>query len=272
MLDFEILISHSFSRTDLSVTYVAGPGEPRSPEATEEIGKTWESQVLNCQEYGLTIFDGSLFRLNRYALKEGKMLLELGDTTFREYVGTSISDFYNMHPGVWVADPLAVCIALVTDDRRILVEKRTTLTRYRAPFHVIGGFMEREKDFCHGRPDPFLAITREVKEELGIRLSPEDPVALGLVRNLWVRHPEIVFFCELKESFENVKEIFAQSTTDDEIDQLQVAEDTSDGLASFLKTHHVFFTGSGTACLLLYGRRRYGEDWYASLFRELRSR
>jgi 8-oxo-dGTP pyrophosphatase MutT (NUDIX family) len=265
-------IPHSFSRADLSVAYVAGPGELRSHEATEEIDKAWESHVLNCREYGLTIFDGSLFRLNRYALKEGKMLLELGDTTFREYVGTSTSDFYSIYPDVWVADPLAVCIALVTDDHKILVEKRTTLTRYRAPFHVIGGFMEREKDFCHGRPDPFLAITREVKEELGLRLSPEDPVALGLVRNLWVRHPEIVFFCRIKGPFENVKEIVAQSATDDEIDQLQVAEGTSDGLASFLKIHHVFFTGSGMACLLLYGRRMFGEDWYKSLFRELTGR
>lgn len=271
-MDFEILISHSFSRADLSVAYIAGPGESRSREATEQIDKAWESLALSSRESGLTVFDGNLFRLDRYGLREGKMHLELGDTSFREYVGTSIGDFYNRHPDVWMADPLAVCIALVTDDRKILVEKRTTPTRYRAPFHVIGGFMEREKDFLHGQPDPFFAIVREVKEELGLSLSPEDPVALGLVRNLWVRHPEIVFFCRVGDSLENVKRTFAQSVTDGEIDQLQAAEDDADGLASFLKNHHQFFTGSGMACLLLYGKRVYGEDWYNSLFRKLANR
>jgi hypothetical protein len=269
MLDFEILISDSFTRTDLSVTYLAGPGEPRPHEATEQIDKAWELQVFNCNQDGLPVFDGRLFRLNRYDREEGKTILELGDTTFREYVGTSINDFYRTYPEAWVANPLAVCIALVTNDHKILVEKRSILTRYRAPFHVIGGFMEREKDFCNARPDPFMAITREVKEELGLILSPEEPIALGLVRNLWIRHPEIAFFCRLRESLEDVKGIFGRSATDDEIDQLQAVEDTSNGLSSFLRIHHEVFTASGEACLLLYGRRMYGEDWYNALLREL---
>lgn len=272
MLHFDILISHSFAHDDLLVTYVGGPGERRPREATERIDRAWDLHLRNCVRNGLTVFDGRLFRLNGYGVKEGKISLDLGDTTFREYIGTSISDFHEVHPDAWVANPLAVCIALVTDDRKILVEKRTTLTRYRAPFHVIGGFMERKKDVFKGQPDPFVAITREVKEELGLAISPEEPVGLGLVRNLWVRHPEIVFFCKLRESFEDVKEIFRVTTTDNEIDQLEAADDKMDDLASFLRTHHGFFTPSGEACLLLYGRQTYGEDWYNRVLQELRNR
>lgn len=269
MLDFQILVPGPFTRPDLDVTYHSGAGEPRSNEATGQIDEAWEQHLVNCARDGLPAFNGSLFRLNGYALDQGKMLIELGDTSFREYVGTSIADFYIAYPEAWVGNPLAVCITLVTKDQKILVEKRTTLTRYRAPFHVIGGFMEREKDFYEGRPDPFMAITREVKEELGLGLFPDEPVALGLVQNLWIRHPEIVFSCRLRESFEDVKGILGRSTTDDEIDELQIVEDTSDDLSSFMRNHHGFFTASGEACLLLYGRQTYGEDWYTSLLQEL---
>ncbi len=272
VLDFEILLSEPFSRSDLIVHYVAGPGEPRSREATEEIDKAWGLQLQACRQDGPHIFNGLLIRLNRYARRDGKTILELGDTTFREYIGTSVEHFYERFPETWMADPLAVCIALVTSDRKILVEKRTLLTRYRAPFHVIGGFMDPEKDLCDGQPDPFLAITREVREELGLALVPDRLVALGLVRNLFVRHPEIVFCYALRESFGDVRVVFENSVTDDEIDQLEAAEDTDGGLASFLRGHHGFFTPSGEACLLLYGRRIYGEDWYKTLLEEFTER
>jgi 8-oxo-dGTP pyrophosphatase MutT (NUDIX family) len=272
MLDFEILLSDSFTRADLLASYNPGPGEPRSQEATERIDKVWHLQLQTCKQDGLRIFNGHLIRLNSYARKDGKTILELGNTTFREYIGTSIEDFYGAFPEAWMANPLAVCIALVTSDRKILVEKRTLLTQYRAPFHVIGGFMEPEKDLCDGRPDPFFAITREVREELGLVLIPDRLVALGLVRNLFIRHPEIVFCYALRESFNDVREVLENSVTDDEIDQLEAAEDTSDGLASFLRTHHGLFTPSGEACLLLYGRRMYGEGWYDALFEELTER
>lgn len=197
------------------------------------------------------------------------MVIELDDTSFREYVGTSTEDFYGAYPEDWMANPLAVCIALITADGKILIERRTTLTRFRAPYHVIGGFMEREKDLKDGKPDPFTTITREIEEELGLILSPEEPVALGLVRNLKVRHPEIVFFSRLGKSWEEVKSIFGRNTTDDEIDHLEYVEDTSDHLSSFLKSRHGLFTPSGEACLLLYGQQRYGKDWYDNLLQDL---
>jgi hypothetical protein len=272
MLDFEILLPDSFTRGDLLTSYAPGPGQARSQEASKQIDRTWESQVQTCRQDGLPIFNGQLLRLNGYVQREDRTFLEFGDTTFREYVGTSVGNFREAFPEAWVANPLAVCIALITTDKKILVEKRTVLTRYRAPFHVIGGFMEREKDLRDGLPDPFHAIAREVKEELGLVLSQERLLALGLVRNLWIRHPEIVFSSALNESFEEVRTMLAEGATDDEIDQLQGVEDTPDGLASFLKTHHEFFTPSGEACLLLYGKRMYGEAWYDPLFQELGDR
>lgn len=268
-MGFEILTPHLFSRSDLQVTYRPGQGEYRSSEAHRQIDRTWERHLANYAQNGLPAFNGSLFRLTDYALNRGRLLIELGDTTFREYVGTSTEDFYGTYPEAWVANPLAVCIALITGDEKILIERRTTLTRYRAPYHVIGGFMERGKDFSQGKPDPFAAITREIKEELGLILSPDEPVALGLVRNLRVRHPEIVFFCSLSQSFAEVQEIMGRDAADDEIDHLEYVEDRSDHLSSFLKGRHGIFTPSGEACLLLYGRQRYGEGWYDALLEDL---
>jgi hypothetical protein len=235
------------------------------------IDNQWHTQVRKYEKEGMKMFNGKLFRLKHFHKGGDRVFLELGDTNYKDYVGTSIKEFYESHPYDKLANPLAVSVTLVTSDRKILVEKRNKMDVYRGRYHVIGGFIERDIDVgADSRPDPFKAIKREVWEEIGVALLDENLFSLGLVRNLKVPHPEVCFFARMDISSEEVFAISAANKLDGEIEQLDFIEDSSDDLARFIVFNHGNIVATGEACMLLYGNDRYGEAWYNDTLQSLK--
>jgi 8-oxo-dGTP pyrophosphatase MutT (NUDIX family) len=235
------------------------------PSIEDFIDRTWRELVSQYEREGLKVFDGGLFSLNSYGMEGNKPLLRLGDTSYKEYVGTSLQEFRSRYPGQPSANPLAVCISLVTSDGKIVVEKRRRSDRYRGPYHVIGGFVERGLDCTDDLlPDIFGAIRREVKEELGLSLKDGEIISLGLVRNLVIAHPEVCFFSKIGRTFADVLAVFSGGHVDGEIGQLISVNDDSLDLTRFLIDHHGRLVATGEACLLLYGKHRFGKKWYHS--------
>ena len=255
--EFEVLVPGSFPRTAVSVEYRAGRSL-LEPSAEALIDRAWQTYVRTSGEAGIRIYNGALFRLESFQQTDGRLRLILSDTDFRECIGTASEEFRSVFPDLPQANPLAASVALVTSDRKIIIEKRSRVDSRRRAYHVIAGYMEREKD---GRqPHPFDALKREVHEELGVDLDEAHFCATGLVRALY--GSELCFRCRVSISFDDLLRIQAGLGEDSEIEKLQPLDDAPDAVASFLAAHLADLALPGRACLLLYGREAYGEEWY----------
>ena len=166
--EFEVLARGLFSRTVVSVEY--RPGRPCwQPSVEALIDLAWQTYLHTNSDAGITVYNGPLFRLESFLQTDGRLRLMLSDTDFRDCIGTASAEFRSAFPDLPQANPLAVSVALVTSDRKIIIERRSRIDSRRREYHVIAGYMEREKD---GRqPHPFDTLKREVGEELGVDLD-----------------------------------------------------------------------------------------------------
>ncbi len=259
MEEFEVLAQGIFTDDLVRVDYRPGVRIRWEPSAEDFIENAWETYVRACRDIGLTVYNGSVFRLDSLVWTDGRLSLTLSDIDFRSCIGSGTSDFVAAFPHAPQANPLSVSVALVTIDGQIVLEKRSRIDARRRRYHVIAGFMEREVDALDSQPDPFDTLRREVREELGLILDGS-LYGTGLIRAVY--GSELCFYCRLPVSFERLLEIKANSETDCEIDALEAIDDSPSAVASFLARHITDFVPSGRACLLLYGREAYGEHWY----------
>lgn len=255
--EFEVLARGLFGRTDVSVEYRPGRFF-REPAAGGLIDRAWRTYRDASERAGIAVYNGALFRLDAFRTVDGRLLLELSDTDFRECIGTASVEFRSLFPGLPPANPLAASVALVTSDGKIVVEKRSRVDSRRRPYHVIAGYMERERD--GSEPHPFDTLRREVREELGLDLDEGDLVATGLVRARY--SSEVCFRWRAPLSFDDVTETLARGKTDSEIETLEALDDSPPAAAAFLDAHFRDMAPPGRACLLLHGRDAYGEEWY----------
>ena len=261
MEEFEVLAHGIFTDDSVRVDYRPGVRIRWEPSAEKFIDDAWEAYVRASKDTGLTVYDGRVFRLDSFDLTDGRLSLTLSDIDFRSCIGSGTNQFAAAFPHAPRANPLSVSVALVTIDGRIVLEKRSRIDARRRKYHLIAGFMERFGT-SDNQPNPFDTLRREVREELGFIL--EGPLyGTGLVRAVY--GAELCFYCCLQFSFERLLGIKANAETDCEIDALEAIDDSPAAVASFLVRHTTDFVPSGRACLLLYGREAYGEDWYDNI-------
>jgi 8-oxo-dGTP pyrophosphatase MutT (NUDIX family) len=256
--EFDVLAHGLFPRTAISAKY--RPGQPCwEPSAEVFIDRAWQTYVRTSSEAGITVYNGTLFRLDSFQRTDGRLQLMLSDADFRGYIGTASTEFMSAFPDLPRANPLTVSVVLITGDGKIVVEKRSRVDSRRRAYHVIAGYMERERD-AGREPHPFDTLEREVREELGVDLDRAHLYITGLVRTIY--GSEICFRCRLALSFDHLLNIQAGSGTDSEIETLEAMDDSPAAVATFLAAHPADLVPSGRACLLLYGREAYGEEWY----------
>jgi 8-oxo-dGTP pyrophosphatase MutT (NUDIX family) len=259
MIGFEVLAYGRYMPETIETVYRQDASIHWENEVDAHISRVWELYVKMSRESGLSVYNGSLFRLDHSEAEDGILRLDVSDVDFRSYIGTALPGFVAAFPGVARANPLAVCVVLVTSDEKIVMDRRAKVDAYRGRYHVIAGFMEKNADIIHDRPDPFGALRREVREELGILLE-HGVRCTGLVRT--AMGSELCFSCPLDITFEGLLSTKAGSRTDAEIDELFALPDSPASILSFLTDHRPHVVPSGMACLLLHGRNRHGEVWY----------
>ena len=257
--EFEVLAQGVFAEDDLLAEYKPVQGVNWEGDAGLYIENVWKDYVGECRAKGMSVYNGNIFRLDFHQVSERGLSLALSDTDFRSAVGTGNAAFSASFPQEPRANPLSVSVILVTTDSRIVLEERSRTNSWRRKYHVIAGFMEQGHDARDGKPHPFDTMRREVQEELALKLT--GPLhATGLVRT--TTGSELCFMSRLEISFEELLDIMDRGKTDAEIDTLITIDDSPAAVESFLALHPVDFVPSGRACLLLYGRVAYGEDWY----------
>ena len=268
MLGFKILIDGVFDEIDVEVIYSDEFKRAmlKNKDTEEFIETQWNAKVHEAKEKGIKIFNGPLFRLNDLRSTDNKQLiLELGRTDYKEYVGTRTEEFHHNNNFRTLANPLAICAAIISREGKIVVERRGEVDVYSGQYHVIGGFMDRSFDFVGNIPSPFKAIRREIKEEIGLSLKNTRLLLGGIAYDLITPHPEMCFFVEVDLSCKDISDIFLTHEVDQEVHRLEFIGGSKDELIEFITSHHGSISVTGEACMVLYGKHRYGVQWYQEI-------
>jgi 8-oxo-dGTP pyrophosphatase MutT (NUDIX family) len=269
VLEFKVFTYGPFSPKTVFVAYDNSEFtfEDRQQALIETI---WNETIATAQVKGANIFNGRLFRLRNWKNIGGQLHLYLENTDYKCYVGTRSTTFHAMFKNAEMANPLAVCIAIVTVDNHVLIERRKAVDVYAGRYHVIGGFMDQDYDLAANLvPDPFAAVAREAHEELGIHLEYESVQLLGLVYDLATPHPELCFSTDVPYSFRDVETCVKYARTDGEVKRIEGISSTAKKLRNFILENHGRISATGEPCLLLYGRHTFGEGWYREMMEAL---
>ena len=272
MLEFEILARGLFHPHELEIAYDPSLRMPTEGLVVQEwIDALWQQQLAIAHEQSFPLFDAPLFRLIKVEVSsEDKLHLVLGDTTYKEYTVTRLPTFSQRRERQQLSNPLAVCSVVETSDDFILYEQRQNVAVHAGRYHVIAGFFEREQDKdIQGRPDPFGAMCRELREETGIQPADiKEQYCLGAVYDVINPHGELCFLTRLHIS---LAEVLTRTPEDDEVKKLRFLAVTDKGLRDFLLANHGNISATGEPNLLMYGGWKFGEGWFEEVIRQLDS-
>lgn len=267
MLEFEILARGLYRPDQVVVTYNSALRMPTDPALRDWMEPLWQQKLALARERKIRLFDSQLFRLvGAESRPDGTLHLTLGDTSYKEYVTTREPEFAQHHAREELGNAIGVCSVVETSDGAILLDKRQGVDVYVGRYHVIGGFFERDLDTAD-RPDPFQAVTREIREETGIQAADiHSQYCLGAVYDLATPHAELCFLTRLSIP---LAEVNMRTPEEDEIKQLEALQVTAASLRDFILSHHGRISATGEPDLLWYGALRFGEEWYQELMRKL---
>jgi 8-oxo-dGTP pyrophosphatase MutT (NUDIX family) len=267
MLEFEIIARGLYRPEQVIVDYRPELRMVITPETRQWMEQQWLSNLAQARAQGRTLFDAPLFRfVEATPANDGTLRLIVGDTGYKEYVTTRLATFAAGRTRQELGDPLAVCSVIETSDGYILLDKRQGVDVYVGRYHVIGGFVDRERDMprAGATPDPFAAVRREILEETGIlHTDISEQYCLGVVYDLHTPHAELCFLTRLHISLDEIKQ--HRTPLDHEIRQLRALGVSEQSLSGFIVNNHGKISATGEPNLLFYGAWKFGEPWFEQI-------
>lgn len=226
-------------------------------QVEEAIDATWRAAL---GRPGIKLFDGPMCRLESWQAFEEQLTLALSETSYRPFFGTNLShpDIADRYGREVMANPLGVSPALVTKDGFLLFGRRNAeVAYYPNRVHPFAGALEpRDQN------DVFAAVRRELHEELGLDNSAiEDIHCTGLVEDGALRQPELIFRVLTSRLRRQVE---AQVLPDEHRDGVAILADQGAIGKAVLDPA---LTPVAVASLMLWGRVRFGGDWFADVRR-----
>ncbi|MFQ5490874.1 MAG: NUDIX hydrolase [Phycisphaerae bacterium] len=242
-----------------------GRGPDTSPALEAIVEQHWADQLAEARGEGRDLHNGAMIRLVRWEPQDDGVLLHLGPTDYRRFLGTNflLADEVDRLGMEAFANPLGTSAMVITSDGYLLFGRRNqNVACHAGYYHAIGGTVEPGDCDADQKADVFAAMAREVTEELEV--AGEDitaMVCLGLVRDLGVLQPEMIFEAALRLSRAQVEARFDVQAADQEHDELAWCFDEPDSVVPFIVKHQPF-APVAVAGLLLHGRADWGMDWY----------
>lgn len=219
-------------------------------------------------------FDGELARLHPHdiAISGTSLLLRLGITTYFTYTGTRSRGALQRFGYDKLGLPLGVCAILFVPSedgtKKLVYTVRNPVNEnYPGWYHAVGGTVQTVE---HGIANPNSSIKKEIGEELGLSEKEVQMNGIaGLVMNNFDVHPELIYLADVSTPIE---QWFNKRETDEEVNA-KFFTDTPENLARFI-LGQLFdevprprpLVPGGLAAYLLYGRLKYGQNWYNDVY------
>lgn len=244
---YEVLARGPFVRSQVRVAFEGGEWQPASAGDESLIEAEWRRRRARAKRSGSPLFNGRLWRLDGFSLRDGGLDLKVGWATYREYVGTRVSRFFTGRERGALANPLAVCAAIITADQRVVVGVREGVDLDEGLYDVPGGMID------HRDGDPFEAVQREINEELGLAIDVQNIVCSGLIYDLVHPHYELCFFAPAGVPFAALTGLHPAER---ESGPLEGIANSTEALSQFTEAEATRISPTGHGCLMLCSELR----------------
>lgn len=160
----KVLVMGTFGPDDITIE-MTDRRIDRGQQLEQKIKEEWASRAAKGW------FPGPLVRLEKFNLSmDGKLSLILGETDFKEYIGSRDLESLRRFGYEGIANPLSTSSVLVTSDQKIIVIQKLRGDAS-GSIDVLGGYVHPEKDIdpTVGKLSLFKAAKREIAEEAGVK-------------------------------------------------------------------------------------------------------
>ena len=182
MTEAIIHFTGEFSADHVETTRSDAP-HPVPPQVQEKIESAW---IAAGRRIGPKLFDGPMIRLNSWRIEKDRLILDLGRTSYKPFMGTNL-----MHPELAdqcgadvLANPLGLSAALESADGFLLFGRRNPdMAFYPNRIHPFAGTAETA--------DVFAEIRKELQEEAGLLDADISELrCIGMAEDRAIRQPE----------------------------------------------------------------------------------
>jgi len=234
-----------------------GPSSRRTvPEVEALIDAAWRRATARPGAY---LFDGPMCRLEKWEVSPGgRLRVALSETTYKPFFGTNMS-----HPELADAfgpevmgNPVGLSPALETADGYLLLGRRNaSVAYYPGRVHPFAGALEPRDG-----GDLFRAIVRELGEELFLTPAEVTDVrCTGIVEDRALRQTEFIF---------RARTSLPRGAVERRVDATEhggtrAVRATPDDVARAMIDPAL--TPVAVASLVLWGRLRFGDEWYETV-------
>lgn len=239
----------------LSCTWTASTFSPPA-EVLGLIERTWAKLSADTS---VQLFDGPMCRLERFEARPDLLELCFSRISYKPFVGTNLhhAELADRFGPAAMANPLGVSCALVSaDDYLMLGRRNRRVAYYPLRIHPFAGALEPAEPM-----DIFAEVRRELDEELSLKAEELGAMrVLGLVEDRLIRQPELVVLVEAMLPREQIE----RRLNDQEHEGSCALASQPDALASLID-HESELTPVGTGTVALWGRTRFGDDWFEAV-------
>lgn len=267
---FEIPIIGNFSKDD--VVLEDTQERIQRPAWVERIiDQNWEKRKGEVEARGGELVDTPKVLLLEFRQKAGKLRLKLGRGSYRDFVGTYDSDLGVNNPET-VPRLFSVAALLETSDGFVVLNERS-LSVFQNPhwLSTFGGSVELEDTSENGQIDPFKTAIKEISEESGLKQEVIGNVeCLGLTKDTFTGVEDMLFHAKTVLTKEEIEREQKNKTLEE--GRSIFVPCTPDEVRNKILEFSKVFVSDGSALLTLFGRRRFGEDWFNFVIDRLRRR
>ncbi|HDL17947.1 MAG TPA: hypothetical protein ENH29_02725 [Bacteroidetes bacterium] len=253
---FEIISFRTFSRDDLYVEWDNSYSEI-SPARAELEDHFWDLYIQRYPQVNL--FNGILCHLREIPWNTVPFRLKLGPISFKSHLFSIKKGKHLTGAGDLSIPGLGVSAVVVSADKNIVFMKRSNHVAVDSGrFDVFGGHIDAEKHESLQKqgsltPDPFVAIGRELSEE--IDLKPEQIESLqgiGMITNQITGQYELIFLCRSAIPAEKIIARAQRAPDRNEYSHIIRMPDNPATLQSICLKYAKDFSPSGLGSLWLY--------------------
>ena len=219
--------------------YESGASMRLSASEKADINSAWE-------KLGLGDEDRELYRFRSFKATGNDLVIQAGITTYKEFVGTNLArPLWARRNPAKLSDPVAIAAVVVTSDKMILLQKRSSLVHeYPHAIHVVPA------GHIHPPDSALDGLLAELAEELDIgetELSGE-PLLTGIMRAAITHKPEL---CAMLRVAVSAAEVVRRSGVDAwEFEDLFPIATSAASLSSMLYDERVDWAPPGHASLV----------------------
>ena len=208
MKPFEILASGIFSRNKLKIVHTKRTIS-YNEKTTALIEILWKDEMQEAQKKNKLLFNGPIYRLENYKIKNDLLIVYVSETNFKELMGTNFyhPELAKVYGKSYLSNAIALCSFLETGDEYFVFVKRSTNIYFgEGLWHLIAGQFSIEKSETRTL-SVFEILYKELFEEGSLTKEDiENCVCLGLIRDTIHFKPELVFYSKTSLSAKEVAE------------------------------------------------------------------